>query len=389
MFGILDAMNNRKVGVTRRNRLRGIALAGLFASCLPMGALAATTNDIGLGSVAIAVDGDYVLTGSSTSNTVAVSSGVTARITLRNLSITSTACAFSIARDATVTLTLAGSNTLQSGERCAGLQVPEGADLVVSSNSTGELRVSGGNGGEYYGGVGIGGDSWAPCGAITIAGGAITAIGGGPGGSGIGAGADGDGGSIEISGGRVTAIGGEHGAGIGTGWGAGAIRISGGTVTAMGSGYRAGIWAGRGILEITGGSIRSVGGSEAVDIEQAPRDAQGHRLYLVELEGAIAGDGAGSVEVEIPVNHVIPPYMYRYTGSGHGSGAIPDTRLYVYLPAGAIFDITVGTNDFLVAPATGVTVDGVDVGMGAGEGWRFDGTFLSIYSTRILRLNKS
>ena len=46
------------VGVSRGKDPRGAVLAGLFACWLPMAAVAATTNGIGLGSVVLAVDGD-------------------------------------------------------------------------------------------------------------------------------------------------------------------------------------------------------------------------------------------------------------------------------------------------------------------------------------------
>ncbi len=188
--------------------------------------------NIGLEAVTIAdVCGSgcsgHTITGASDANTIAVAGG-DHDITLQSVNIDVSeryrTAAFSIAAGATVNLTLNGENTLKSGTFCAGLQVPNGATLVIAENSTGSLNATGG---VYGAGIG-GGDGGG--GTITINGGTITATGGGLG-AGIGGGYMGAGGEITISGGTVDATS-DTGAGIGGGYmGAGGeINITGGTV---------------------------------------------------------------------------------------------------------------------------------------------------------------
>ena len=141
------------------------------------------------------------ISGTSTKDTIKVAAGVSANITISNLSITSadkTALDFFNAQAAT--LTLEGTNTLQGGNSGAGIRPPQHNLLTISGS--GSLDVSGGNGG-----AGIGGESGEDGGAVTISGGTIT-VRGGAGAAGIGAGSDADdSGSIAIEGGSVTAIG--------------------------------------------------------------------------------------------------------------------------------------------------------------------------------------
>ena len=206
----------------------------------------------------------YTLFGSSTVVRIVVPSGETNQIALDGLHLdvsnTPSACAFSIASNATVSLNLRGGNTLFSGSDCAGLQVPQGATLVIATNSTGSLSATGGRHG-----AGIGGGIARTGGNITISGGAVTATGrgnadpDGNGGARIGGGGvyngprPGDGGTIVIDGNAtVIAMGGEAGAGIGGGGGClggigGTIRIGGNArVTATGSSHLDGGAAGIG-----------------------------------------------------------------------------------------------------------------------------------------------
>lgn len=117
-----------------------------------------TTLDIGKGSITITADSvsgydssgnavtvtdpdGYIITGSTTSNTVTVSG--TQKITLDNATIdlsgNANCTAFKIEDNNTgnVTVTLVGKNTLKSGEDCAGLQ--KNGD----KNSTGTLTITG------------------------------------------------------------------------------------------------------------------------------------------------------------------------------------------------------------------------------------------------------
>ena len=131
-------------------------------------------------------------------------------------------CAFSIATGASVELVLTRSVTLKSGSVRAGLAVPTGAAVTISSeNRYGVLHVTGGGRGAgiggYYGSTSsllyLGGN-------ITILSGTVEATGGsgaaGIGGDGPGPGTDEQ---IHISGGKVTATGGSGSAGIGGGSG--------------------------------------------------------------------------------------------------------------------------------------------------------------------------
>lgn len=94
----------------------------------------------------------HIITGTGTSNvnTITVTSG-THDITLQDVNIDVSSqpgiVAFSIEGSAKVNLTLAGENTLKSGSECAGLQVPGGAELVITKDSQGSLDATGGGNG--------------------------------------------------------------------------------------------------------------------------------------------------------------------------------------------------------------------------------------------------
>jgi len=216
------------------------------------------------GVIAITAGGEYVLTGSTTSNRVAVGAGVTATITLRNVSITSAeGSPLSLSPDnCEVTLRLAGENALVSDAGSdwggAGVQVEGSARLIIEGGNS--LFARGG-----AGAAGIGGDSYASGGSIAINGGNITAIGGSYG-AGIGNGREGVSGSITINGGNITATGGEEGAGIG----AGNITITGGTMLAVGGNGKPGIGGAYASvpdnIRISGGGVFAIGGADVSDI---------------------------------------------------------------------------------------------------------------------------
>ncbi len=224
-------------------------------------------------------------------------------------------CAFQIELGASAKVTLAADgNSLVSGANRAGLEVSDGASVVIDGK--GSLTAKCFSEGFAYG-AGIGGGYGGSGGIVKIAGGMVTASCEGVGdygssyGAGIGGGSNGSGGSVEITGGEVNAsCDGElqaNGAGIGAGLigsninvkvsggtvnascvslggpsnGAGigggssgsrdsnvAVSISGGTVTAScenayGSVYGAGIGGGyygpNDVLSISGGYIRASG----------------------------------------------------------------------------------------------------------------------------------
>ncbi|WP_276974378.1 S-layer homology domain-containing protein [Dielma fastidiosa] len=196
---------------------------------------------------------------------ITVPSGVTANVTLDSVTIdvhdTDYAGAFLVAAGGKVNFNLLGTSTLASGHSCAGLQVPETAEVTL--DGSGKLMATGGINGAGFGG-GFGGDG----GTIKISGGMVTAT-GNSGGAGIGGGDGGDGGTITISGGTVKATGINSGAGIGGGncGDGGTIKISGGTVTAISGGTiaiggGAGIGGGNGdggTITISGGTVEAMG----------------------------------------------------------------------------------------------------------------------------------
>jgi hypothetical protein len=196
---------------------------------------------------------------------IVVASGVTADITLRDLTIDASARNDIPAFDmtgATVNLTLSGTNILKSGGNRAGLLAPQGSTLTISAaDTTHTLTSTGGNNG-----AGIGGGRDGAGGTVTISGGTVTATGGSSG-AGIG-GAGGAGGTITINGGTVTATGGSDGAGIGGA--GGTVTISGGTVTATGGSAGAGIgggyWGDGGTVTISGGTVTATGGFRGAGI---------------------------------------------------------------------------------------------------------------------------
>ncbi|MEG0090184.1 MAG: YDG domain-containing protein, partial [Oscillospiraceae bacterium] len=158
---------------------------------------------------------------------VLVRKGCTAKITFRDINIsTADAAAFDMT-GANVNLTLEGTNTLISGNKLAGLQAPEGSILIIGG--TGSLASTGNGGAGIGGGTG---DNNRNCGTITINDGTVTTY--SSNGAGIGGGCSasdstiGRGGTVTINGGTIISrgnpsIGGSDG---------GSITINGGTVTA-------------------------------------------------------------------------------------------------------------------------------------------------------------
>ncbi len=220
------------------------------------------------------------ITGTTSSNTVTVESGVVADIIIDNLNISSgSGNPFYVKSGANVTLTLKNTNSFTTSDTdAAALRVPDGAVLTIDGDGT--LTADSTSGSGF--GAGIGGDAGSigeSGGKILILGGTVTAI--SDTGAGIGGGAGlyrggvaGNGGSITVSGGNVTATS-SIGAGIGGGKSAyhlcgsgGIINITGGNVTATSS-RGAGIGGGGtggisvengttgegGIITISGGTV--------------------------------------------------------------------------------------------------------------------------------------
>ena len=158
----------------------------------------------------------HTFTGTGQAVMISVESG-THNVTFSGLNIFEAAYV-GIAPNATMNLTLEGSNTIKGSE--CGIYVPKGATLVITAESAGSLDVSGpysaGIGGSLYDLNSNDGD--IDCGTVIINGGNITATGGSAGyaSAGIGGAAgdftnDGKGGNITINGGKVVAKGGFDG----------------------------------------------------------------------------------------------------------------------------------------------------------------------------------
>ena len=248
----------------------------------------------------------FVITGSTTTNTVTVSG--TQNITLSDciINVSSTGsidtpgdAAFCIVDGNTgdVNVTLVGDNKLYSGYNRASLEKNGDTSTgTLTISGTGSLTADSDNGGAGIGGgrngsgsniiisdgtvtaicngfsgAGIGGGNGGNGLAITINDGNVNAT-GGTNGAGIGGGVNGDGEDITINDGDITAIGGENGAGIGGGQnGHGKnISLAGGDITSTGGTNAAGIGGGsNGNLEtlvITGGNVITTGGAGGAGI---------------------------------------------------------------------------------------------------------------------------
>ena len=258
----------------KRKMLSLLLVFAMLLSMMPTYAFAAegTALDISAGAIEITENGEYTITGNSTTNGVKIAENVTATITLSNVSITlsngsgvdgggssdmSGAGTAAIALDegANVTLNLVGSNTLKGGAGRAAIEVigeknhidgntaeATPASLIIDGN--GSLNATGG-----AAAAAIGASFCMDAGNITINGGTINATASGYSGAGIGGCHAGDKvnkaygsfKSIAINGGAVNANGGVLGAGIGAGahgsCDGATITITGGVIKATGGNY--------------------------------------------------------------------------------------------------------------------------------------------------------
>jgi hypothetical protein len=278
--------------------------------------------------------GYYKLTGNGAYfGRVLVDDGVSADILMENLTIdvrgvsgVQNACAFQINPGATVTLRLAGTNSLKSVGTAAAIEVPAGASLIITS-AKGDGSTSGSLEAISEKGAGIGGSAESS-GSITINGGTVTAT--GSDGPGIGSNS-GTSGAIAINGGTVTASADSNGPGIG-GNNNPIINISGGKVTATGKGGKnAGIGGNtnsntNASIDITGGVVTAEadsssstgagiggnGGQQIINISGGDVTAKG-----TTNTGGSAGIGGGSSSPVGTIN--ISGGKVKATG-GHGAG---------------------------------------------------------------------
>lgn len=267
----------------------------------PASAASATATDPGTLAAALgtAVSGDTITLGS-------------------DIDVASTDAALAVTAEG-VTLDLAGRTlTVVGASERAGLGVPTGTGLVIrDSVGGGALDARGGDWG-----AGIGGDSLADAGTITISGGRITAKGAGWA-AGIGGGTHGNGGTTTISGGTVSASTVFGGAGIGGGSSGdgGTIAITGGTVHAS-AGYTPTLDVIRFGAAIGGGGGRDAAGSTpeivpgdggAVTIGSGATVTLSNRVGAQAIGGGGLGTGsfgslsnAGTLTLNAPVLLQIP-----------------------------------------------------------------------------------
>ncbi|MDR6553182.1 InlB B-repeat-containing protein [Paenibacillus qinlingensis] len=227
------------------------------------------------------------------------------------------------------TLTLEGTNVVTTVHSAlivgngAGIGVPVGSALTIqAADASSTLAATG-----AIEGAGIGGGKGSAAGAITIAGGKITATAGGHA-AGIGGGRAGAGGDITITGGTISlAKGGSSSAGIGggNGGGGGNITISGGTVTATGANGAAGIGDGvlgtGGSITITGGTVTANGGSSGAGIGGASGNIAIGGGTVTATGGGSAGAGIGGSTGNAGGNITITGGTIHAVGGGNSANA--------------------------------------------------------------------
>ncbi len=260
-----------------------------------------SADGYGLPTLTISQNGNCYVYGTCTQKDakILVKSGVTANIILDDVNLnvreTTQQAGIVIESGADVTLLLAGDNYIEGGICSAGISVPEGATLTITSfdgdsETTGNLTVVAKNSFQSgCGGAGIGADGQTTyeitnekkrtVGDIIINGGTISTL-GGIDGAGIGGAGESTTGSVTINGGNITAnvynpgdgVNGAAAIGGGIAGYLEAITITGGTVyagqtnsaAAIGGGWYGhidGSEANYGEITITGGNITAVGDS--------------------------------------------------------------------------------------------------------------------------------
>ena len=161
-----------------RKFLAALLTLAMLVSLLPISAAPAQaagegeSHDISTSTLTISEDGNYTVTGTTTTNQIVVKENVTATVTLNSVNITGAAgnsatgapaqSPIDLADGATLTLILAESstNTLVGGAGAGycgapGIHVPDDAALIIQGS--GSLTVTGGSYETGYGAPGIGG----------------------------------------------------------------------------------------------------------------------------------------------------------------------------------------------------------------------------------------
>ena len=211
-----------------------------------------------------------VITGATTKDHLTIS-GVTINLTIKDLSIQLpysgdvnsglVHAGIKLENNATLNLTLEGTNTIKGGSMNAAINVPAGCTLTISGS--GSLTARGGDGS-----AGIGANFGRQSGIMTV-------------------------GTININGGTIDAYGSSGGAGIGgtLRGSTGRVVINGGTVYAEGSGYSANMGTALSAAGIGGGSM---GKLESITITGGTVTARGHKVSDAGNTSASAGIGAGT-----------------------------------------------------------------------------------------------
>ena len=275
--------------------------------------------------------------------------------------------------------------------------VHSGEIVAAGGNSAAGIGGGGGQGGirtYIYGGkvvatggsgaAGIGGGNNMDGAAFVITNGIVVAT-GGTGGAGIGGGQGGDGNvgseACQISGGIVTATGGSGAAGIGGGQGgnAGRYRQLGGTVVARGGGN----------YDI-GPGIGGIGGASSTTILGGSLDSYSDRLSPAAKNASNALLYCVTVPTRRP-NFDVGAVMSDFNGySLNGVVTDDEGKIYIWLPDGE-YHLNIGKVPFravvdgadTVAEEwyVGVEVNGDDVALQSGEGWKYlvDSKILNVF----------
>ena len=329
------------------------AIVTNFEATAQYATISPPTYDVGVGSVLITNSGNYIITGSTASNTIAVETGIQANITLINVSVVlSNGCAFHMGAGSEVNLTLlgTGTNRFTSCADHAGIHLAPDSTLSITSNSTATLIAQGGSGGAGIGG-GLGGAS----GSISIHGGKLQAA-GGLNAAGMGGGSGGSCNAVVVEGtAKVVATGGDYGPGIGSGYGGPTNLVTiGGSAVVQARGGSAG---GAGI-----GGGQSGGGGMILIGENAAVTSTGG-LYSAGIGGGSGGSGGN---VTIGGSAVVAG-----TGGDYGAGI------------GGGLSGTGGT--VLIADSSTVTATGASGGAGIGSGFGGAGGAIDIYDLATIR----
>ncbi len=329
------------------------AIVTNFEATAQYSAISPPIYDVGVGSVSITNNGNYIITGSTISNTISVATGIQANITLINVSVVlSNGCAFHINGNSSVNLTLlgTGTNRFTSCADHAGIHLTPGSTLSIMSNSTATLIAQGGSGG-----AGIGGGQGEASGTIDLHGGMIQAT-GGLNAAGIGGGSGGACNYVAIEGtAHVDATGGDYGPGIGSGYGGATNLVTiGGSAVVQARGGSAG---GAGL----GGGQRGSGGTILIG-DNASVAATGG-LYSAGIGGGSGGSGGN---VTIGGNAVVAGTGGDY-GAGIGGGLSG--------PGGTV----------LIADSSTVTATGATGAAGIGGGFGGAGGTIDIYALATIR----